>query len=253
MQRVRVIPVLTVVENRLVKTVRFRNPHYIGDPINAIKIFNDKEVDEVVLLDIGCAKNGSRPNYRLIEEMAGECFMPLAYGGGIRSFQEAERILGLGAEKVVLNTALRENRALIGEIAAHYGEQAVIASVDYSHSIFGKAKLAFASNSASAKQTLQDWIARLQREGAGEILLHAVDRDGTFKGYDLKIISEVAGRTQVPVIACGGGASMEDMKQAIASGASAVAASSLFVYRNNNRGSIMINYPTQKTLETHLY
>lgn len=249
----RVIPVLTFQGKRLVKTVRFKKPNYIGDPINAIKIFNDKEVDEIAVLDIDANKTGGEPDYQLIEEMASECFSPLAYGGGIQTFEQVQRIMNLGVEKVILNSVLLKNKKLISDSAAHIGEQSVVASVDYKYSLFGKRKVVFNGGVKSFGVDLLDWLRELESLGVGELILHNVDREGTFKGYDLDTIAEVSSKVGVPIIALGGAKNLGDMKEAITSGASAVAAASMFVYQKSNPESILINYPSQERLHREIF
>jgi cyclase len=253
-KRIRVIPVLTIQGRKLVKTVQFKKPNYIGDPINAIKIFNDKEVDEIAVLDILASKERKEPNYNLIEEMAGECFIPLAYGGGITNFEQAQRIFALGVEKLILNSAVQDNMALINEIASAYGNQSVVVCMDIRKNIFGKRELYFTSGSDKSKrpylQVLQDCV----NAGAGEVIVQDIDKEGTFSGYNTDIISEIASQIPVPVIALGGAKSIDDMRIAITEGkASAVAAGSFFIYKNNDPKSILINYPSQEILEKEIF
>ena len=254
MKRVRVIPVLTVQGRKLVKTVGFKKPNYIGDPINAIKIFNDKEVDEIALVDISASKEGREPNYSLIEEMAGECFMPLAYGGGIKTFEQAKRIFSLGVEKIILNTALQDNLELISESASVYGNQSIVVSLDTRKNLFGKRELYFNSGSNKSRIPYMEVIRNCIEAGAGEIIVHDIEREGTFSGYNIPLVAEVAKQVSVPVIALGGANSVADMREVIREGhASAVAAGSFFIYKNNDPKSILINYPSQETLEKEIF
>jgi cyclase len=253
-KRIRVIPVLTIQGRKLVKTVQFKKPNYIGDPINAIKIFNDKEVDEIAVVDITASREKKEPNYSLIEEMAGECFMPLAYGGGITNFSQAQKVFSLGVEKIILNTVLRDYISLIGEIASVYGNQSVVACMDIRKNIFGKKELYFNSGSDKSKKPYAEVISDCVKAGAGEIIVHDVDREGTFSGYNIDLISEISKNTTVPVIALGGASSVSDIKNAVVEGgASAVAAGSFFIYKNNDPKSILINYPSQETLEKEVF
>ena len=255
MRRVRVIPVLTVIGRKLVKTVRFKKPNYLGDPINAIKIFNDKEVDEIIVLDIGLSKKINKViQFDLIEEMGSECFMPLAYGGGIKHFDDAKRVFELGVEKVILNSCLSENCALITKIAETYGSQSVVVSIDVRKTLFNKRKLAFESGKRTIKTDITKFIEAIEAHGAGEILIQSIDKDGTFQGYDLELCKKVAEGTSLPVIACGGASSIDDFLESIRySGCSAVAAASLFGYSNLDTRSILINYPSQDDLTNKLF
>jgi imidazole glycerol-phosphate synthase subunit HisF len=253
-QRIRVIPVLSLINGQLVKTINFKKPNYLGDPINAIKIFNEKEVDELVVLDIRASLHKTEPDYDLIKEMAGECFMPLAYGGNIYSINVAHRIFELGVEKIILNSALHNNIKLAKEISLTYGEQSVVASVDVRNSLFGKKKLYFKSGSKKNKLNILEYCNQLEENGVGEIIINNIDNEGTFNGYDIELISEISQNVSIPVIALGGASNVEDFLNVIKEGyASAVAASSMFVYKNNNPESILINYPNQTDLKSKLY
>jgi len=242
MKRIRVIPVLTVMGNKLVKTVRFSKPNYLGDPLNAIKIFNDKRVDELVVLDITASKDKREPNFKLIEEMAGEAFMPLGYGGGIHSFAQASKVFALGVEKVVLNSAVYSNPDLISEIAAVYGNQSVVVCMDVKKSFLGKYKACFFSGTKTMSTEVNDIIMTCIQKGVGEIVLQSLDREGTFEGFDTNMISRFSD-VEVPVVALGGCNSLENMTKAIGAGANAIAAGSFFAYRNNDTRSILIHYP----------
>jgi cyclase len=228
--------------NRLVKTVKFKNPNYIGDPLNAIKIFNEKKVDELVILDIEASKLNKEPNYKLIYEMAGEAFMPLGYGGGIKTLEQAKKIFGLGIEKVVLNSVLLENPKVITEIANIYGAQSVVMSLDFKKNIFGKLRPHFNSGKEYTKKDIKSFALEMIELGIGEIFLQDIEKDGTFTGYNLEMIAELK-NLSVPIVSIGGCNSTNNIKEAINRGANAVAAGSLFVYRNNDPKSILINYP----------
>jgi cyclase len=253
MNRVRIIPVLTIDGLSLVKTVKFKKPNYLGDPINAIKIFNDKEVDEIAVLDITASSKKKGPNFKLIEEMATECFMPMAYGGGITSIEEIKKIFSLGVEKIILNSILLEKPDLIQEAAEQYGSQSVLASVDIKKNLFGSYKPAFVSGDRIAKEGVVELAKKYQTYGAGEILLHNIDKDGTFGGLDEVLIKQVSAALSVPLIACGGVNSFENMLSGIQAGASAIAAGSYFAYRNNDTRSILISYPSPKELKEKIY
>lgn len=243
----RVLPCLLLRQGGLVKTQKFGGGKYVGDPINAVKIFNDKEVDELMLIDIEASKEGRAPDFALIEEVAGECFMPLSYGGGIRSFDDARTLFSLGVEKVCVQSLMFRDPAEVRKIADHAGEQAVVASIDVKRNWLGKPKL-FSASGASGGES--DWRAAIRRAveaGAGEILLNAVDRDGTLAGPDLELIRDASGIADVPTIAIGGIGSLDDIKAAVDAGASAVAAGAYFVFHGPHR-AVLITYPRYEEL-----
>jgi imidazole glycerol-phosphate synthase subunit HisF len=244
----RVIPSLLLSGGGLVKTRRFKDPKYVGDPINAIKIFNDKEVDELLVTDIDASRQKRGPDYSLLEEIAGECFMPLAYGGGIRTVDDAARIFDVGIEKVCVQTAAFERPGLIRALADRFGSQSVMVSVDVKRNWLRKAQL-YAS--ATGKVLAQNWLDFARgavNEGAGELLLNAVDLDGTLEGPDLDLIREAGAALPVPVIAIGGVSSLQDIKAAVDAGASAVAAGAFFVFHGPHR-AVLITYPRYTDLE----
>jgi cyclase len=251
-KRVRIIPVLTVDKEKLVKTVKFKKPNYIGDPINAVKIFNEKEVDEIVLLDITATKQNREPNFAFIEEICSEAFMPFAYGGGITKLKQIEKLFKLGIEKVVLNSCIDTNFNLITEASNIFGSQSIVISLDLKKNIFGKYQLMKKSGSKKIQYSLEDYIKKIEEHGAGEIFLNVIDRDGTYLGYECSLIQSVSNLTTLPVVACGGANSNESFKNAILSSASAVAAGSLFVYRGKTNG-ILINYPSQEQLRNEVF
>lgn len=243
----RVIPCLLLKNGGLVKTQKFTNPKYVGDPINAIRIFNEKEVDEMLVLDIEASKTNSEPKYDLIEEFAGECFMPLCYGGGISSVDQAKRLFSIGVEKISIQTRTLANLSLVSDIASRYGNQSVVVSIDVKKNLFGRYKL---YSSASGKTLDMDWMDFLKRAvdaGAGEILINAVDRDGTLSGVDTPLIELAASACSVPLIAIGGVSSLADIKAAVKAGASAVAAGAFFVYHGPHR-AVLITYPRYNEL-----
>jgi len=244
----RVIPALLLRNGGLVKTMQFKDPKYVGDPINAIRIFNDKEVDELMVMDITASKEQREPNYPLIEQFAGECFMPLAYGGGIRSVAQARRLFSLGIEKICLQTAALENPSLISKLVNQFGSQSVMVSVDIKKNWLGKPKL---YHSATGKLLETEWIGKLHEfvsEGAGEVLLNAVNKDGMLTGPDLSIIEQASLAIDVPLIALGGVSSLADIKACVDAGASAVAAGAFFVYHGPHR-AVLITYPKYQKLE----
>lgn len=247
----RVIPCLLLQNGGLVKTQRFGNPKYVGDPINAIRIFNDKEVDELMVLDISASKERREPNYSLIEQFAGECFMPLCYGGGIRSVEQTRQLIALGVEKVCLQSAAFEDTSLISRIAEQFGSQSVVASVDVKKSWLGNPCLYSAASGKKLSQPLFSYLAQLVSAGAGEVLLNAVDRDGEMTGMDLDLIREVSAALSVPLIAAGGVGTLADIKMAVEAGASAVAVGSFFLFHGPHR-AVLITYPLYQELENLL-
>jgi imidazole glycerol-phosphate synthase subunit HisF len=250
MRRARVIPCLLVQSRALVKTVRFTDPRYIGDPINAVRIFNEKEVDELILLDISAVRQGKQPDLKLIAQIAGECFMPLCYGGGIQSLDDAKTILSLGVEKVAVNTMAIERPAFVREIADAVGSQSIVISIDATRTTAGEYEVW--SRAGSRRMAIDPVTCARQMEelGAGELMVNSIDRDGTLGGYDLDLITRVAQAVRIPVIASGGAGRTHDFAAAVKiAGASAVAAGSLFVYYGRRR-AVLINYPSAAELDT---
>lgn len=248
MNRTRVIPCLLIRGNGLVKTRKYKDPVYIGDPVNAVRIFSDKEVDEIVVLDIEASKNQSEPNYELITEMAGEAFMPLAYGGGVRNLEQIKRLIRAGVEKVVINTQATETMNTIVEAVKIFGSQAIVGGVDVRRKIFGGFAVVSNSGTIETKLNLQEHLSGLVQAGVGELFINNIDRDGTMNGYDLTLVKEVS-KSSVPVVVCGGAGNIEHMIEAVfEGGASAVAAGSMFVFHGKHR-AVLINYPKAADLE----
>jgi len=242
------MPCLLLQNGGLVKTYKFAKPKYVGDPINAIRIFNDKEVDELIVLDINASKEKKGPNFELIEQFAGECFMPLAYGGGVRSISDARRLFSIGVEKVVVQSAAMDNIGIITDIANTFGRQSVVASIDVRRAWHGGAGL---YSSKEHKITNSSWVKYLKdivEAGAGEVVINSVNRDGTLQGMDYDLIKEACAIVPVPVIAMGGLAGLSDVRRAIAVGASAVAAGAYFVFHGPHR-AVLITYPEYAELE----
>lgn len=251
MYRARVIPCLLLSGGRLVKTVRFKQPTYVGDPINAVKIFNDREVDELMVLDIGATRERRDPPFDHLGAIAGECFMPLSYGGGIRTIEHARRLFSIGVEKVVINTAAVETPSLLRAVADQYGSQAVIAGIDVASDWLGRSRVFTRAGSRNSGLGPSQHAAAVVAQGAGEILLTSIDRDGTMNGYDLQMIRKVSAAAPVPLVACGGAGSIAHLGEAISAGASAVAAGSLFVFAGPRR-AVLINYPSASELKAAL-
>ena len=248
MLRHRVIPCLLVKNGGLVKTRRFDDPKYVGDPINAIRIFNDKEVDELMVLDILASREGREPDYEMIELYAGECFMPLCYGGGVTTVVQAQRLFALGVEKVSVQTGAMRRPALIDELARTVGSQSVVLSIDVKRDWRGRPKLYFAGTRERVDRPWLDYAREMVDRGAGEIVLNSVDRDGVMNGYDLELVREAASALPVPVIAMGGAGKLEHIKEGARAGASALAAGSLFVFQGPHR-AVLISYPRYSELE----
>jgi cyclase len=238
----RVIPCLLLQDGGLVKTQGFRSPRYVGDPINAVRIFNDKYVDELVFLDIDASRNGAEPNYDLIQRIAGECFMPLCYGGGISTLEQARRIVAVGVEKIAVNSMAIDNPALLSAMSAELGASSVVAGIDVKRDLFGRERVFHPGKRRLTRLDPVEHAKAMVRAGAGEIFLNSVDRDGKGTGFDNDLIARVSGAVNVPVIACGGAAGLDDMREAVQSGASAAAAGSMFVFYGPHR-AVLINYP----------
>jgi len=244
----RVIPALLLRNHGLVKTTQFKDPKYVGDPINVIKIFNEKEVDELMLLDITASKECREPNYKVIEQIAGECFMPLAYGGGIRNLAQARHLFSLGVEKICLQTAVLENTNFIRELINEFGSQSVMVSLDVKKNWLGRPKLYHSISGKLMDAAWVDILLELVLAGAGEVLLNAVDKDGTLTGPDLSLIKQASAAVDVPLIALGGVSSLADIKACVVAGASAVAAGAFFIYHGPHR-AVLVTYPKYKVLE----
>jgi len=252
MLRPRVIPALLLRHESLVKTVRFGRFSYIGDPCNTVRIFNELEVDELLFLDITATREGRPPNLRLLRDIADECFMPLAYGGGIRSLEQAKAIFDTGIEKVALNAAALERPGTLSEIAGHYGSQAVIAAVDVKADWRGRARVYRHDRRSVTDMDPVEWAREVERCGAGEILLTAVDREGTWSGFDLALIKAVTSAVGIPVVAHGGAGRVEQIAAALhVGGASAVALGSMVVFQKQGMG-VLVNFPEERQLRAIL-
>ena len=247
MYRSRVIPCLLLKEGGLYKTVRFKNPRYLGDPINTLMLFNEKEADEIVILDISASVNKAEPNLDYIKRITRECFMPICYGGGITSLKQIETLFRLGVEKVAINTSLYNNPNLISEAVKCFGSQSIVASIDVKKGVFGSYSVFVVAGSKDTKYNPIEYAKRAEELGVGEILLTSIDHDGMMNGYDYDLIQKVSSVVDIPVIASGGAGCLIDCLKAINAGASAAAAGSLFVYYGPLR-AVLINYPTQSEL-----
>lgn len=249
MIRPRVIPCLTLDGDGLYKTTRFAKPRYVGDPVNAVRLFNDKEVDELILVDYTATPQGRGPQFELIAEIAGEAFMPVCYGGGVRTLDDIGRLFRLGVEKVAINSAAHGAPKLIEEAARAFGNQSIVAAIDAKKTLL-RGYQAY-SHGGSTRRAISpgDWAQQVQDLGAGELLLTSIDRDGTMTGYDLELIRGVVERAAIPVIANGGAGSLADLAAAVTEGgASAAAAGSLFVFHGKHR-AVLISYPSPAEID----
>ena len=250
MLRTRAIPCLLLRDRGLVKTIKFKDPTYLGDPINIVKIFNDKEVDELVFLDITATIEHRRPQFDLLSKITSECFMPLGYGGGVNNLEDVKTILTLGVEKVLINSHAVENPAFVEAAADQVGSQSVVASVDVKINPAGEYEVYTHSGQKPTGRHPVELAKEMEKRGAGELLLNSIDRDGTMQGYDLKLIKEVSGSVSIPVVACGGAATVQHLSEAVKQGgASAAAAGSMFVFQGPHR-AVLISYPRPQELRT---
>jgi len=240
MLRPRLIPLLLLEEERLVKTKKFSNSVYIGDPINTVKIFNEKEVDELMIVDYLCTSKKREIQFNLIKEIVGESFMPITYGGGVSTLLSMEKLFFLGIEKISMQTQALINPNFVQKAAEEFGSQAIIVSIDLKKDFFGNYYIK--SRNFPNQKYDTAYIKKFVDYGAGEIQINFIDRDGTFKGLDHKIITELASEIDVPLIFSGGLNSLEDFKNAIDNGSSAVAAGSFLVFRGKNQG-VLLSYP----------
>lgn len=244
MLRPRIIPCLLVHKNGLVKTVNFKSPKYVGDPINAVKIFNEKESDELIVLDIDATANNSEPDYKMISRLAAECRMPLCYGGGVRHAAQAKKIIGLGVEKVAISSAAVQTPQLIAQISEEIGRQSVVVVLDVKKRMFSKEYDVYTHNGQkNSKRSLFDMIAQVQELGAGEVVVNSIDHDGQMKGYDLDLAKRVKQLAHIPVTMLGGAGSLNDIGELVRGcGTIGASAGSLFVFKGIYK-AVLINYP----------
>lgn len=252
-RRPRIIPCLTVQHMDLVKTVNFKNPRYIGDPVNSVRIFNNKDVDELCILDITATIEGREPDYEFLHEIASEAFMPLGYGGGIRSLEQAKRIFKIGYEKVVLNSLFFDDPDEVRRIVDFAGSQSVTASIDYRKDFLGRSIVLTHCGQDKAGISLENVLKMAKGCNVGEILLTSIEEEGRMAGYDLKTMRKVNEGVDVPVVLNGGAGSIDDIGEALKAGADAVAVGSFFIYYGSNK-AILINTPGEKDyLEKGIY
>ncbi|MGE5477361.1 MAG: AglZ/HisF2 family acetamidino modification protein [Bacteroidales bacterium] len=248
--RPRVIPVLLLNRGGLYKTTCFGKPKYVGDPRNAVRIFNEKGADELVLLDIAATREGREPDYDVLAEIASEAFMPIAYGGGVHSVEQAARILSIGFEKIVLGTKAAENPDFVASVSAYCGAQSVVVCIDVKQDLLKRYRVVTESGRGKTKWNPVDLARRIADAGVGEIIVQSVDRDGRMCGYDLGLIRKIAEAVPVPVVALGGGATEDDLVSAVTQGAAAAAAAgSMFVFQGPHR-AVLITYPNEARLDS---
>ncbi|MDQ8180810.1 AglZ/HisF2 family acetamidino modification protein [Pelagicoccus sp. SDUM812005] len=243
----RLIPTLLYKDRGFVKTIQFSKPRYIGDPINTLKIFNEKEVDEIAVLDIDASTKNRGPDFNFIKSITNECFFPLSYGGGITTIAQIEQIFSLGIEKVILNSSLALNPSLTKEAARSFGNQSIVASIDVKQSLFGKQAAYTHSGKRKINVPLADYVRSVEDLGVGELVITSINREGTYKGYDLQLIENVRQLVSIPIIANGGASNYKEAENVFSLNCSA-AAGSIFVYHGPHR-SVLINYPERDQLK----
>lgn len=247
MYRPRIIPVLLLKNLALVKSIKFKDFNYIGDPINAVRIFNDLKADELVFLDIEATKENRMISLEFVKDVGEEANMPFAVGGGVRSLDDIRKIIGAGAEKVIIGSYAVENPDFISEASATFGASTICVCIDIKKNLFGKNQVR-TSNGSKTTLTPIEFAKSMEQNGAGEIIIQSVDKDGTMTGYDLELIRTISEAVSIPVIALGGAGSIADLKKArTESFANGLAAGSLFVYQGTKRG-VLINYPERSEL-----
>lgn len=253
MLRPRLIPCLLVHNGGLVKTVHFSAPKYVGDPINAVRIFNEKEVDELTVLDIDATVKGAEPDYQLISHLASECRMPLCYGGGVRTVAQIEKIISLGVEKVAISAAAVETPALIADAAARVGSQSVVVVIDVKMTgMLRRQEVVTHNGSRRTGLNPVDFARKVTELGAGEIVINSVDRDGGMKGYDLDLVEQIRHAVHLPLTVLGGAGSLDDINKLVDRyGIIGAAAGSLFVFKGKYR-AVLINYPNRAEKEALL-
>jgi cyclase len=250
MLRPRIIPFLLIHKGGLVKTKRFAEPKYVGDPLNAVRIFNEKLVDEIMVADMDATMNGSEPDMELIAKLAAVCRMPLCYVGGVKKAWQVEKIVSLGVEKVGISSAAIEKQEIISEAAQRVGSQSVVVVADYRRTLFGRKVVHTERGRVRTNWEVVDYARHIEQQGAGELVIQSIERDGTGKGYDLETIRQVAKAVTIPVVGCGGAGSVDDLV-AVLNTADAAAAGSLFVFHGPYR-AVLISYPSYKTMRSLL-
>ncbi len=252
MLKTRVIPCLLLKDGGFVKTVRFSQPRYLGDPRNIVRLFNEKEVDELVILDIDATREKRKPYFDLVRDIVSEAFMPIGYGGGITTIEDIKQLYKIGVEKVVINTQAVKKPEFIREASVRFGSQSIVASIDVKKNLFGKYKVCTESGRKKCNVSPVEHAKAMEECGAGEIILNSIDRDGLMEEYDIELIKSVTSNVSIPVIALGGAGELKNFREAVNAGASAVSAGSMFVYQGVHK-AVLINYPTQKELKEYLF
>lgn len=244
----RVIPALLLRGAGLVKTTRFKDPVYVGDPRNAVKIFNEREVDELVLLDIQATPQNAPIQYDLIREIVTEAFMPIGYGGHVTDVEQARKLVTLGIEKIILCTSAVQTPDLVTDLSRLVGSSSTVVCIDYKRNFWGRNEVMIHGGRKGTGKDPVEFAREMEKRGAGELILNSIDRDGTMQGYDLDLLKTVADKADIPVIACGGAGKLEDFRAAVRAGASAAAAGSMFVFQGRHR-AVLISYPTRAELK----
>lgn len=243
MHRIRVIPTLLLDNDGLYKTTKFKNPKYVGDPINAVRIFNNKEVDELILLDYTATNEDRIPNFDNIKEIVSEAFMPIGYGGGINSLDHIEKLFKIGIEKVILNSAAFSNENILTEAIKIFGSQSIVVSIDYKKDLFGKNVIYTKGEKQKQKIDILAACKNFQELGVGEIMINSIDREGAMNGYDISTINIISNELLIPVIASGGAGNISHLADGVKAGASAVAAGSMFIFQGIHK-AVLLSYIT---------
>ena len=248
MLRTRIIPCLLLKNESLIKTVKFKKYNYIGDPINTVRIFNELEVDELMFLDIFASKENRKINFTILKDIANECFMPLSYGGNIKSLEDAKKIFEIGFEKVIINSNSFNNLNFIEELSEYFGRQSIVGSIDIKKSFFGNEKVYSHHGEKREKYNAVAWAKKLEDAGVGELLITSIDRDGSWGGYDIDMIKKITDCVQIPVIANGGAGCIDDIVNVVRdANASACALGSMVVYQKKGMG-VLVNFPDRLKL-----
>lgn len=252
MLKTRVIPCLLLKDASLVKTIKFKKYNYIGDPINTVRIFNELGVDELMFLDIFASKENRKINFKVLNNIASECFMPLSYGGNIKSLDEAKKVFEVGFEKIVINSNAFDNLKLIEKLASYFGNQSIVGSIDVKKTFFSGNRVYSHHGRVKQKDDVVTWAKKLENVGVGELLITSIDKEGSWDGYDIELIKSITDRVQVPVIANGGCGNIDHIGQVVKkANASACAVGSMVVYQKKDMG-VLVNFPDRKKLEKFL-
>lgn len=246
----RIIPILQLKDQALVKTKSFKKPFYIGDPSNTVKIFNELEVDELAIIDINASRKGEEPDYHTLKDIADECFVPLAYGGGVKTFDQARKIFKLGYEKIIFNTLLYTDPAEVKKISDYFGVQSIVGAIDVKKGIFGKKSCYSLSSTKNEKISIEEAVRYYEKSGVGEILLTSVDNEGTWKGLNKDLLKEIDGLTDLPVIINGGARSSDDIIEGL-SVCQAVGTSSFLIFQGEGKG-VLVNFPDREKINNYI-